>query len=132
MKRLPAPHDPGGVALRRGIRVGLLTPAVLALGLGPLDDPVAALFASFAIVVLLGFVDFDGPPRLRARAYAATTVAGAVLIVAATPLSEIPAAAALFTAVAVFAIRLGGGLGGRVEAAGVPPLSLGFATFTFP
>lgn len=119
MKRLWAPHDPGGTALRRGIRVGLLTPAVLAIGLGPLDDPVAALFAAFAVVVLLGFVDFDGPPALRARAYAGTTLAGAVLIVAATPLSLTPAAAAAFAAVTVFAVRLAGGLGGRVEASGV-------------
>lgn len=61
-------RDPGFVALRRAVRVGLVGPLVFAFLLEVAESPEAATFGAFGSFALLAFahgflVAFDGPAR---------------------------------------------------------------------
>jgi fusaric acid resistance family protein len=58
-------HDPALSALRRALRVAIITPSLFALTYLVIGNPAAAVFAAFAPMVLMLFVDFGGPIRER-------------------------------------------------------------------
>jgi hypothetical protein len=81
-------HDPGYGALRRAGRTALIMPAMLALGIKVIDNPLVALFAAFGSFAMLLLVDFTGPIQDRVRSQALLGVACAVLIALGTLASQ--------------------------------------------
>src|ERR1700754_515533 len=73
-------HDPGYGALRRATRTAVIMPAVLALGVKVIGNPLIATFAAFGSFAMLLLVDFTGPIVDRIRSQALLGVACAVLI----------------------------------------------------
>jgi hypothetical protein len=118
-------RDPGGVALRRAIRVGVVAPLVFAFLLEVADSPEAATFGAFGSFALLGFADFGGPAWPRARAYLLLTVTGAALVALGTVLSMHPWGAAAVMVMVGVVIRFTGFFGGPF-AASVSPAILAY------
>jgi len=112
-------HDPGLLSLRRAARVAVVVPIALALGYVVLDNVQTALFAAFGAFAPLVFAHFGGPPWPRARAYAVTMLAGAVLVVLGTALTDelIPATIGAFAV--GLGVRIAATFGGYVEGAGL-------------
>jgi uncharacterized membrane protein YccC len=81
-------HDPGYGALRRAGRTAIIMPAMLALGVKVIDNPLIALFAAFGSFAMLLLVDFTGPILDRVRSQALLVVACAALISLGTLASE--------------------------------------------
>lgn len=73
--------DPGRRALRRGTRVALVVPLILAALLQLPYVSRGALMGAFSSLALLVFSDFGGSLRQRFTAYLATTAAGIPLVV---------------------------------------------------
>ena len=72
--RAPLIHinDPDGLLIRRATRVAIVMPILFWVFFILLDQPVMALFASFASFALLAMGDFGGElPRLQLRAHPA-------------------------------------------------------------
>jgi uncharacterized membrane protein YccC len=112
-----ARRDPGGTSLRRGLRVAIVVP-LLAAFTGPIvGDPAAATFGIFGAFSMLGLADFGGPTLPRARAYAGTTAAGALLVLLGTLGSSSAWSAVAGTALVAFAVQFLGVFGGYVVAA---------------
>jgi fusaric acid resistance family protein len=120
-----ASRDPGRVALRRAIRVGVVAPLVFAFLLEVADSPEAATFGAFGSFALLGFADFGGRAWPRARAYLLLTVTGAALVALGTVLSRHPWGAAAVMVVVGVVIRFTGFFGGPF-AASVSPAILAY------
>lgn len=72
--RWPLPAIPAAMA-RRGVRAGIVIPAVFAIGEQLLRNSNVALFAAFGSVTMLLFVEFGGPMRRRLMTHAAFVVA---------------------------------------------------------
>ncbi len=108
MAGLPAVkvNDPQRIFLRRGLRVGLMVPAVYALLLYGVDIPDAALPAAFAVYGTLSLADFGGPLLDRFRAALVLAVAGTVLYAVGALAGASGVVAVLATVVVVFAITL--------------------------
>jgi uncharacterized membrane protein YccC len=81
-------HDPGYGALRRAGRTAIIMPAMLALGVKVIDNPLVGLFAAFGSFAMLLLVDFTGPIQDRVRSQALLGVACAVLIALGTLASQ--------------------------------------------
>jgi uncharacterized membrane protein YccC len=111
--------DPGRINLRKASRAAIVVPALFAIATQAFDDDVAALFGAFASFAALVFCDFGGPPRGRARAYAAVVVAGSVLVLLGTLCSQSTVAATTVMALVAFVVVYLGALGGYFAAAGV-------------
>ena len=118
-------RDPGLQSLRRATRVAIVVPVLFAFFLNGVDNPVAALFASFGSFALLGFADFGGPPRPRARAYLVLALLGAVLVVVGTVVSNSPVVGALIGVAVATAARFAGCFGGYFGAS-VSPVILAY------
>ncbi len=73
-------HDPGYGALRRAGRTALIMPAMLALGIKVIDNPLIATFAAFGSFAMLLLVDFTGPiqDRVRSQALLGVTCVGLI------------------------------------------------------
>jgi uncharacterized membrane protein YccC len=95
----------------------VVNPAVFALTLLVIRDLQVATFAVFGCFGLLVMADFGGPRRTRAIAYAATALAGAVLIAIGSVVSFSAAAAAIVMLVVAFTLSFAGVFGGYIAAA---------------
>lgn len=111
-------HDPGGLVLRRAIRVTLVMPTMFAVGMLVFDEPSAGLFGSFGAFALLALADFGGSAKDRTRAYLVLSVAGAGLIALGTAASENVLVGAVLIAVVAFALTLASVFGGYVATGG--------------
>jgi uncharacterized membrane protein YccC len=107
------PHDPDGNAWRRAIRATVVVPTLFGLAVAAGSD-VVALYVLFGAFTMLVFGDYGGPTHHRITAYVATTVAGLLLIVVGTALSESYVAAAIVAAFVAFALTLGAVIGPAV------------------
>ena len=105
------------MALHRATRAAAVNPAVFALTLLVIRDLQVATFAVFGCFGLLVMADFGGPRRTRAIAYAATALAGAVLIAIGSVVSFSAAAAAIVMLVVAFTLSFAGVFGGYIAAA---------------
>jgi uncharacterized membrane protein YccC len=76
----PRVHDPGHVALHRGVRAAIGVPIAMGLALWWLPDTPAALIAGFGVLITVAIADFGGMPSERARAIGGTTLAGLVAL----------------------------------------------------
>ena len=81
-------HDRGFVALRRAGRGAILMPAMFALGIEVIGNPVVALFAGFGSFAMLLLVDFAGSWRDRIKAHIALSLVGVLFISLATLVSR--------------------------------------------
>ena len=79
--------DPDRTVLHRSIRVAIVLPVLLWVGLHVLHDMQFALVASFGSFAALAMADFMGPPRSRLVSHAVLAMAGAALVVLGTALS---------------------------------------------
>src|SRR5260370_16233465 len=102
------PPDSPRVGLRRAARAALVMPPAFAFALFVIRDAQVATFVAFGCIALLVMVDFAGPRRPRALAYAVTTGIGAVLIALGTLASFSPSMAALAMLLAGFAVSFAG------------------------
>ena len=80
--------DPDRTVLHRAIRVAIVLPMLLWVGLHVLHDTQFALVAAFGSFAALAMADFMGPPRSRLVSHAVLAVAGAALVVLGTALSQ--------------------------------------------
>ena len=112
--------DPGGMVLRRALRVAVVMPLVLVLTIVVLDDGVMSLYAAFGTFALLVFSDFGGPLPSRATATVLTGLVGATGIVLGTLVAPWPWLAAAVAALVGFTVALAGVLRGYVAAAAAP------------
>src|SRR3954449_12935331 len=101
-------HDRGYAALRRAVRTAIVMPALFAVGLHVVGEPVVATFAAFGSFAMLLLVDFGGPMRDRLRNQAALAVACGVLVALATVVSRTTWLAATTMTVAGFAVLFAG------------------------
>lgn len=76
-----AVRTPQNPYVRSGIRLAVGMLATDAICLYVFDDNATCLFASFATLILLYFLDFEGGPRQRLLAYAAAALVGVVSLV---------------------------------------------------
>ncbi|MCM3923291.1 FUSC family protein, partial [Frankia sp. AiPs1] len=111
--------------LRSALRAAVVAPAVLAAGYYLFDRILLSLFAWFAVFALLVFVDFGGPARVRAAAYAGLAAAGLPLITLGTLCSRSSWAACGGTAVVAF-VALFAGVINVYLAVAAPALLLSF------
>ncbi len=100
--------DPGHAALEAAARAAVVVPALLAVCDRAIGDAAVALFAVFAALAVLVFVDFGGDQRARFAAYAGLALAGLPLIALGTLCSRSAWLAALVMAVVGFAILFAG------------------------
>jgi hypothetical protein len=101
-------HDRGFVALRRAGRTALIMPAMFALGMEVIGNPIVATFAAFGSFAQLLLVDFAGPMRARLQAQAALAVTGAVLVCLGTLASRSAGLAAVAMALVAFGVLFAG------------------------
>jgi hypothetical protein len=97
-------HDPGYGALRRAGRTALIMPAMLALGIKVIDNPLVALFAAFGSFAMLLLVDFTGSIQDRVQSQALLGVACAVLISLGTLASQTTWISVVGMAIIAFAV----------------------------
>lgn len=106
------PHDRDRTILHRAVRVAIVLPPLLGLGLHVLSDPQFALVAAFGSFAALAMADFTGPVRSRLLAYAVLAVGGALMVALGTALSATlwPAVLAMLAigVIAQFVMALGG------------------------
>jgi uncharacterized membrane protein YccC len=101
-------HDRGFVALRRAARTALVMPAMFALGMEVIDNPIVATFAAFGSFALLLLVDFAGLMRARLQAQAALALTGAAFICLGTLASRSAWLAAVAMALVAFGVLFAG------------------------
>lgn len=110
-------RDPGRMAFKNAVRLGLVAPAAFAFAFVVLDDPAAATFAVFGSLGLLLFADFGGPRRVRAVSFLGLAAAGALLVALGTLAGTRPWLAVAGMAVAGFVVLFSGVLNGAFAAA---------------
>src|SRR5258706_11037745 len=111
------PPDSPRAGLRRAARAALVMPPAFAFAQVVIRNAQVATFVAFGCIALLVMVDFAGPRRPRALAYAVTTGIGAVLIALGTLASFSPWLAALLMLLVGFVVSFAGVFGGYAAAA---------------
>jgi uncharacterized membrane protein YccC len=101
-------RDPGFVALRRAGRTAVVMPAMFALGMEVIGNPIVATFAAFGSFAMLLLVDFAGPMRARLQAEAALAATGGVFICLGTLASRSAWLAAVAMALVAFGVLFAG------------------------
>ena len=101
-------HDRDFAALRRAARTAIVMPALFALGVEVIANPIVATFAAFGSFAMLLLVDFRGALRDRLLNQAALAVACAGMIVLATLVSQTTWLAALTMAAVGFGVLFAG------------------------
>jgi fusaric acid resistance family protein len=99
-----SPRAIPAVAARRGVRAGVVIPAVFAIGEQLLHSSNVALFAAFGSVTMLLFVEFGGPMRQRLVTHAAFAVATMVPVILGTACSRTAWVAAVVALVFSFLV----------------------------
>ena len=115
-------HDPGLASLRSAVRAAIVMPSVFALADKVIADPQLATFAAFGSFAMLVLVEFGGPTRSRAIAYASLAAAGAANITIGTLCSQNAWLAAGAMAVIGFVILFSGVVNGYFAAASTAAL----------
>ena len=110
--------DPGGLFLRRALRVAVVLPVTYFFTENVLHLQYGSGIASFTSYALLGLADFGGPPRSRATAYVVTGLVGLPLIILGSLLSGFLVVSILAAGVVAFAVNYSGVLRGYFTAAG--------------
>lgn len=110
-------HDPQLVSLHRAVRMAVVVPVALGIGVLISSDPQLGIFASFGAVAFMLFVDFPGSPSARWAANLAFWVVGAVEIVIATLFSQVGWLAVVSMTIAAFAITFAGIVSAAIAAA---------------
>jgi hypothetical protein len=72
-----------------------------------LDNGPSALMASFAVMILLFFLDFEGGPRQRLAAYSAASLVGLIALLIGVYAAPITWVAVLVTLPVSFAFEIG-------------------------
>ncbi|MFO1305017.1 MAG: FUSC family protein [Burkholderiales bacterium] len=106
--------DPDRAILHRAVRVALVLPPLLWLGLHVLHDSQFALVASFGSFAALAMADFMGPSRSRLLAHVVLAVAGAFLVALGTALSNTLWSAVLVMLLVGVGVQFLMALGGQV------------------
>jgi hypothetical protein len=75
-------------ALRRAGRAAIVMPAMFAIGIELIENPVVATFAAFGSFAMLLLVDFGGPLHERLQAQAALALVGAAFVCLGTLVSQ--------------------------------------------
>lgn len=119
------PTDPNHHLLHRSVRVAVVFPAIVAVGLYGLHQPQFTLIGAYGAFGALGLVDLGGGVRQRARAHLVITALGVVLVAAASLASPWVGLAAAVMFVGAFALQLSAVFGGFFSA-GEPALLLPF------
>jgi hypothetical protein len=101
-------RDRGFVALRRAARTAVVMPAMFALGMEVIGNPIIATFAAFGSFAMLLLVDFAGPMRARLQAEAALAATGGVFICLGTLASRSAWVAAVAMALVAFGVLFAG------------------------
>jgi uncharacterized membrane protein YccC len=99
--------------LHQALRVAIVMPLMYALAIVVLQSPPFALMAGFGSFAALAMADFMGPARSRLAALAALAVAGSVLVVIGTALSNTVWPAFIAMLVIAFALQFAMALGGQ-------------------
>lgn len=97
-------HDPGHLALRRGVRAAIALPLTMAITLYEIDDAAGVLFAVFGTIGLLVNADFAGTALQRTSSYLLTGVAGAIALTIGWAASFSTPVAAIVTFIVAFAL----------------------------
>jgi len=118
-------HDPGYLALRRGIRAAIALPLALAISLYVLHDTQGVLFAIFGTVGLLVNADFAGDTVQRLSSYLLTGAAGVVSILLGWAASFNTPVAVAMTLVVAFTLSFVNLMRGSI-AVGTPAVLLVF------
>ncbi len=101
-------RDAGLLALRRAGRSAIIMPALLALSVKVIGNPVMATFAAFGSLAMLLFVAFGGRMRERLPDQVALIATGAVFVVLGTLCSRAAWLAALAMLVVAFFVLFAG------------------------
>src|SRR6201994_994359 len=101
-------RDAGLLALRRSGRAAIFMPALLALSVKVIGNPVMATFAAFGSLSMLLFVAFGGRMRERLSDQIALILTGAVFVVLGTLASRVVWLAALAMLVVAFFVLFAG------------------------
>ena len=101
-------RDAGLLALRRAGRSAIIMPALLALSVKVIGNPVMATFAAFGSLAMLLFVAFGGRMRERLPDQVALIATGAVFVVLGTLCSRVDWLAALAMLVVAFFVLFAG------------------------
>ncbi|HEY4701703.1 MAG TPA: hypothetical protein VIH64_07430, partial [Streptosporangiaceae bacterium] len=101
-------RDAGLLALRRAGRSAIVMPALLALSVKVIGNPVMATFAAFGSLAMLLFVAFGGRMRERLPDQVALIATGAVFVVLGTLCSRVDWLAALAMLVVAFFVLFAG------------------------
>jgi uncharacterized membrane protein YccC len=109
-----AAGDPDGTFWRRGLRLAVLLPAVLAVGVA-LDATTATGYAVFALVGALGLADFGGSHAHRLKGYVGLTIVGVAFVAIGTWCSNDLVAAVVGMFVVGFLTRMVGVFGGNAS-----------------
>ncbi|HTW13436.1 MAG TPA: FUSC family protein [Solirubrobacteraceae bacterium] len=118
-------HDPGYTALRRAGRAAILMPALVALGVKVIGNPVMTYFLSFGSFAMLLLVDFAGSRLDRLRSQALLGLTCVVIICLGTLASRSTALSVIGMFVVGFAV-LFSGVVSSVIASATTPLLLAF------
>ncbi|SEO57726.1 Fusaric acid resistance protein-like [Actinacidiphila rubida] len=115
-------HDPGLSALRRALRAAIITPSLFAVAFLGIGNPVIAVFAAFAPMVLMLFVDFSGPMRERVAEQASLALVSVALVGLGSLAGQVVWVAGVAAFVVTFAIQFGGVLSSALAGARAPLL----------
>ncbi len=120
-------HDPDRTALIRAVKMAVVAPTALALGMA-IGGAQLSLFGCFGSIAMLLFADFPGDRAARLAAYLGLTVVGCILIPLGTLASRPAWLAVASMAVIGFVVLFGGLLSAAAAAAGRAAL----LTFVLP
>jgi uncharacterized membrane protein YccC len=109
-----ATGDPDGTFWRRGLRLAVVLPPLLAVGVA-IDAIVATGYAVFALVGAIGLADFGGSRAHRLKGYIGLTLVGVVFVAIGTWCSNSLAAAIVGMFVVGFVTRMVGVFGGNAS-----------------
>ena len=122
-------HDPGHVALRRGIRAAIAVPVATALSIWLLPHSPAGLMAVFGALGLVATSDFGGTTKRRLTSLLGAGVVGAIVIIigAVASVTVVTAVAVTFVmgSIIAFAAVLHGSI-----ASGAPAITVMYVAAT--
>lgn len=111
-------HDPGLSALRRALRVAIITPSLFALTYLVIGNPAMAVFATFSPMVLMLFVDFGGPIRERVAQQLSLVLTSTVLVCLGSLVGQLVWLAGVATFLVAFVVLFSGVISSALAGAG--------------